>query len=55
MSGDEPNEIQINGNLNIKGSLLVDGEIVTKTAFKGYTLDAEIEIVSDVSLDAGDY
>jgi len=55
MAGDELNEVQINGNLNIKGSLLVDGEIVTKTAFKGYTLDAEIEIVSDVSLDAGDY
>lgn len=48
-------QIQISGNLNIKGSLLVDGEVITKTAFRGYTSNAGIENVTDVSLDAGDY
>lgn len=48
-------EIQITGNLNIKGSLLVDGEVITKTAFRGYTSNAGPEHITDVSLDAGDY
>jgi hypothetical protein len=47
--------IQLTGNLNIKGSLLVDGEVVTKTTFSGYTLDSEIETVVSVAVDAGDY
>ena len=48
-------DVQLTGNLNIKGNLLVDGEIVTKTAFKGYTLDQDTEIVTDVAVDAGEY
>jgi len=48
-------KIQVTGNLNITGDLLVNGEIVTKTGFKGYTLDAELEELTDVSVDAGDY
>jgi len=47
--------IQLTGNLNITGSLLVDGEVITKTAFSGYTLDSEVEPVVSVALDAGDY
>lgn len=47
--------IQITGNLNIKGTLLVDGEVVTKTAFRGYSSDQEIESITDIQLDAGDY
>jgi hypothetical protein len=47
--------IQLTGNLNIKGSLLVDGEVVTKTTFSGYTLDSELETVVSVAVDAGDY
>ena len=47
--------IQITGNLNIKGNLLVDGEVVTKTAFRGYTSDIELEQITDIELDAGDY
>jgi hypothetical protein len=47
--------VQLTGNLNIKGNLLVDGEIVTKTAFKGYTFDTDTEIVTDVAVDAGEY
>lgn len=52
---DNKSDVQINGNINIKGNLLVDGEVVTKTAFKGYTLDTDVEIVTDVAVDAGDY
>ena len=47
--------IQLTGNLHIVGSLLVDGEIITKTAFSGYTLDSEVENVVSVAVDAGDY
>lgn len=49
------NDLQITGNLNITGNLLVNGEVVTKTAFRGYASDADVEIVTDVELDAGDY
>lgn len=47
--------MQISGNLNITGNLLVDGEIITKTAFRGYSSDADIEIISDVEIDSGEY
>ena len=47
--------IQINGNLNIKGTLLVDDEIITKTACRGYTSHQELEQITDIELDAGDY
>lgn len=53
--GGVSNSVQLTGSLNITGDLTVNGEVVTKTAFKGYTLDSEIEIVTDVALDAGDY
>ena len=48
-------DVQLTGNLNIKGNLLVDGEIITKTAFRGYTLNAEAENITDIALDAGAY
>jgi hypothetical protein len=48
-------DIQITGNLNITGNLLVDGQVVTKTAFRGDASDQEIETITDVELDAGDY
>jgi hypothetical protein len=47
--------IQLTGNIHITGNLLVDGEIVTKTAFKGYTLDSDVEIITDIAVDAGEY
>jgi hypothetical protein len=53
--GQNKSSIQVTGNLNITGDLLVNGEIVTKSGFKGYTLDAEIEELTDVSVDAGVY
>jgi hypothetical protein len=48
-------DVQLTGNLNIKGNLLVDGEIITKTAFRGSTLNAEVENITDIALDAGAY
>lgn len=53
--GSKDGDVQLTGNLNITGNILVDGEIITKTAFKGYTSDQEIEYISDVQVDAGDY
>lgn len=47
--------VQLTGNLNITGNLVVDGEIITKTAVRGFTLDAESEHITDITLDAGDY
>lgn len=43
------------GNINISGSLVVDGPIVSKTGFSGYTLDGDTEPVTDVSLDGGEF
>lgn len=43
------------GNLNITGTLVVDGPIVSKSGFSGYTLDADIEPITDVSLDGGEF
>lgn len=50
-----PNNVTITGNLNIGGQLIVDGAIVTKTAFYGFTGDADEEAVDFVQLDGGDY
>lgn len=43
------------GDINITGSLLVDGAIVSKTGFSGYTLDGDTEPITDVSLDGGEF
>lgn len=43
------------GDINITGSLLVDGAIVSKTGFSGYTLDGDVEPITDVSLDGGEF
>jgi len=53
--GGTGDSIQVYGNLNIKGNVLADGEVVTKMAFRGYSPDADIEQITDVALDAGDY
>lgn len=43
------------GNLNITGTLIVDGPIVSKTGFSGFTLDGDVEPITDVSLDGGEF
>ncbi len=43
------------GDINITGKLLVDGIIVSKTGFSGFTLDGDVESVTDVSLDGGEF
>jgi hypothetical protein len=45
----------VSGDLNILGKLVVDGIIVTKTGFSGYTLDGDIEPITDVDLDGGEF
>ena len=47
--------LQVNGNLDILGRLMVDGLIITKTGFEGYTGDADLETVEGVILDGGEY
>jgi len=49
------NSLAVEGNINITGTLVVDGPIVSKTGFSGYTLDGDIEPVTDVSLDGGEF
>jgi hypothetical protein len=49
------NSLGVVGNLNISGTLVVDGPIVSKTGFAGYTLDGDVEPVTDVSLDGGEF
>ena len=49
------NNMGISGNLNITGNLLVDGAIISKTGFSGYTLDGDVEPITDVSLDGGEF
>ena len=34
---------------------MVDGLIITKTGFQGYTADADLEPVEGVILDGGEY
>jgi hypothetical protein len=43
------------GDINITGKLLVDGVIVSKTGFSGFTLDGDVEPITDVSLDGGEF
>lgn len=47
--------IQLSGNIHITGNLIVDGEIVTKTALRGYTFDGDMEEITDIQVDSGDY
>jgi hypothetical protein len=49
------NSLGVVGNLNISGTLVVDGPIVSKSGFSGYTLDGDIEPITDVSLDGGEF
>lgn len=45
----------IPGNFTITGSLTVDGEIISKTRFSGYTGDSDIEYLDNLSLDGGEF
>jgi hypothetical protein len=47
--------LDVSGNLNITGTLVVDGPIVSKSGFSGYTLDGDVEAITDVSLDGGEF
>lgn len=47
--------LRVNGDLDIIGRLMVDGLIITKTGFQGYTGDADLETVDGVILDGGEY
>jgi hypothetical protein len=47
--------LNVLGNLNTIGTLVVDGLIITKTGFQGYTGTAELEPIEHVTLDGGDY
>jgi hypothetical protein len=49
------NTLGVSGDINILGKLVVDGIIVTKTGFSGYTLDGDIEPITDVDLDGGEF
>lgn len=49
------NTLGVLGDINITGKLLVDGLIVSKTGFSGFTLDGDTEPVTDVSLDGGEF
>ena len=42
-------------NINSTGILSVDGLIITKTGFSGYTGDADLETLESVLLDGGEY
>jgi hypothetical protein len=47
--------LQVGGNLDILGRLQVDGLIITKTGFQGYTGNADLEPIEGVILDGGVY
>lgn len=47
--------LEVNGDINISGTLVVDGPIVSKSGFSGFTLDGDIEPITDVSLDGGEF
>jgi len=49
------NSLQVTGNLTILGQLSVDGLIISKTGFSGYTLDADEETVESVIVDGGQF
>ena len=48
-------DIEVLGNINSTGILSVDGLIITKTGFSGYTGDADLETIESVLLDGGEY
>ena len=43
------------GNLNITGQILVNGAVITKTGFYGFTGDSDEEPVDYVTLDGGEF
>jgi hypothetical protein len=45
----------IPGSFTILGSLVVDGEIVSKTKFSGFTGNAITEPVDNINLDGGEF
>ena len=47
--------LDIFGNINTTGTLMVDGLLITKTGFQGYTGTAELEPIEHVTLDGGEY
>jgi hypothetical protein len=47
--------MNIFGNINTTGTLMVDGLIITKTGFEGFSGTAELEPIEHVTLDGGDY
>lgn len=47
--------LDIIGNLNSSGTLIVDGLIITKTGFQGFTGTAELEPIEHVTLDGGEF
>lgn len=55
------NQLYIDGTLNVLGSLntigtlMVDGFIITKSGFQGFTGTPELEPIEHVTLDGGDY
>lgn len=42
-------------DVTITGSLTVNGEVISKTRFSGYTGDADIEYLENLSLDGGEF
>ena len=47
--------LNVLGNLNTTGTLMVDGLVITKTGFQGFTGTPELEPIEHVTLDGGDY
>ena len=47
--------IEVLGSIYSTGILSVDGLIITKTGFSGYTGDADLETIESVLLDGGEY
>jgi hypothetical protein len=47
--------LDIFGNINTTGTLIVDGLIITKSGFQGYTGTEQLEPIEHVTLDGGDY
>jgi hypothetical protein len=47
--------LSVLGNIDNTGLLSVDGLIITKTGFSGFTGDSDLETVESVMLDGGEY
>jgi hypothetical protein len=47
--------LNVLGNLNTLGTLMVDGLIITKTGFQGFTGTESLEPIEHVIFDGGDY